>query len=143
VWIAFAVVIGNWGVLWSARLDPEWPALRVLGWLLSTSSLYAFCVFVLPEVGTSRPLDLKKFHESEGRRYILMHNIFVVAAIVLLVAVIGITPSQTLNLASALLALAFGIVALLTRGQPQFAASVAVAILATAFMATNINILTG
>jgi hypothetical protein len=130
VWIAFAVVIGNWGVLWSARLDPEWPALRVLGWLLS-------------EVGTSRPLDLKKFHESEGRRYILMHNIFVVAAIVLLVAVIGITPSQTLNLASALLALAFGIVALLTRGQPQFAASVAVAILATAFMATNINILTG
>ena len=142
LWVAFAVVIGNWGALWGARLEPEWPALRVLAWITSMTSLYAFCALVVPEVERGVPLDLAEFHEREGRRYIIAHNVFALLAILLVVVVSGVGPDSMRNLVPASVALGLGMVALVTRGRAQVAVSVLLAILAAAFMIMNIGILT-
>ena len=141
MWIAFAVVLGNWGALWGARLDPDWPALRVLAWLTSMTALYAFCALVVPEVEERRSLNLKAFHEREGWRYIMAHNIFAVLAIILVVALSGINFGSLRNLLPPMAALALGLIALKTRGRPQLVASALVALVATGFMVASISIL--
>jgi len=143
VWIAFAVVIGNWGALWEARLDPDWPPLRVLGWLISMTSLYTFCTLVIPEVVRGAALNLKEFHDREGRRYIIAHNVFAVLAILLVLLITGITSPAWDLLVPPVVAFALGTAALLTRGWPQLLASILVAILAGVFMLANIDIVAG
>lgn len=142
IWIgiAFAVVIGNWGALWSARLEPDWPSYRVLAWVASMTSLYAFCALVVPEIERGTPLNLRAFHAREGSRYIIAHNSFALLAVVLVVTISGITPESLRNLVPASVALALGIAALLTKGAWQLTASILVAIVATAFMLANINL---
>jgi hypothetical protein len=140
IWIAFAVLIGNWGALWGVRADPDWPPLRVLGWLMSMTSLYAFCALVIPDVDRGTALNLKAFHEREGRRYILAHNVFAALAVFLVLLIsAGVSPPWGLLLPP-IGAFALGVAALLLRGRPQFAATVLVAVLATLFMLANINI---
>jgi hypothetical protein len=141
VWVAFAVVVGNWGALWGARLDPHWPALRVLAWLTSMTSLYAFCALVLPEAEDKNALNLAEFHEREGARYIIAHNVFALIALLLVVTIGGVAHSPLRNILSPIAALALGTAALLTKGRLQLAASLLLAILATGFMISSISIL--
>ena len=137
--VAFAVVIGNWGALWGARLDPEWPPLRVLAWVTSMTSLYAFCALVVPEVERGTPLNLQQFHEQEGRRYIIAHNIFALIALSLVVVLSGVNEQSARNILAPIIAFGFGTVALLTRGRTQLAATVGVALVAFAFMIGSIS----
>ena len=143
VWIAFAVVVGNWGALWTARADPDWPAIRILAWLGSMTSLYAFCALVVPEVDRDTPLNLKEFHEREGRRYIIAHNFFALVALALVLALDGIMADSIVSVGSAAVALGLGTAALFTRGRPQLVITIVLAILAAMFMLANINILAG
>ncbi len=141
VWVAFAVVIGNWGALWDARTEPDWPAIRILAWLGSMTSLYAFCALVVPEVDRGAPLNLQEFHEREGRRYIIAHNAFALLALGLVLVLDGITPQSMVNVVSPLVAFGLGMAALLTRGRPQLIVSILLAILASLFMLANISTL--
>ncbi|HET9355861.1 MAG TPA: hypothetical protein VFO42_06825 [Sphingomicrobium sp.] len=141
IWTAFAIVLGNWGALWGARLDPDWPLIRVFGWLVSMTSLYAFCALVVPETEGSAPLDLKDFHERESRRYITAHNIFTLVAILVLLALSGVTAGAVPTIVFPFVALVLGIAALRSRGRLQLAASALTAVLATLFMVTRINLL--
>ena len=141
VWVAFAVVIGNWGALWGARIDPDWPPLRVLAWLTSMTSLYAFCALVIPEVEQRKPLDLNAFHESEGRRYIIAHNVFAILAFVLVLSITGINAASMRHLIPSVAAFGIGTIALLTRGRPQLIATIALAVMALGFMIANLSIL--
>ncbi len=143
LWIAFAVVIGNWGTLWGARIDPDWYPARVLAWMASMTSLYAFCALVVPDVRSDAQLDLTEFHEQESPRYILAHNLFALVALVLVVAVAGVTPDSAGKLAPASFAFAVGTVAWLTRGRLQLAASALLAGSAAIFMVVNIGIVAG
>ena len=140
MWIAFAVVIGNWGTLWAARIDPDWQPARVLAWMASMTGLYAFCALVVPEVERDAKLNLTEFHEREGARYILAHNLFALLAIVLVVTVAGVTPDTADKLVPAIFALVVGTVAWLTRGRLQLAASILLAVSAAIFMVLNIGI---
>ena len=141
VWIAFAVVVGNWGALWGARVDPDWPAIRILAWLGSMTSLYAFCALVVPEVDSGSSLNLKEFHEREGRRYIIAHNFFALLALALVLALDGIMAESIFNVGSATVAFALGTAAYFMRGRPQLIISIVLAMLAATFMLANINIL--
>ena len=143
VWVAFAVVVGNWGALWGARADPDWPAVRILAWIGSMTSLYAFCALVVPEVERETPLNLKEFHEREGRRYIIAHNFFALVALALVLALDGIVAESIVNVGSAVVAFGLGMAAYFTRGRPQLVITLLLAILATTFMLANINILAG
>jgi hypothetical protein len=141
MWIAFAVVIGNWGALWGVRVDPDWPPLRVLGWLTSMTSLYAFCALVVPEVERGTQLNLKDFHEREGRLYIIAHNVFSALAICLVLLISGLSLDRMHLLLPPIGALALGMIALFTRGRLQLVVSILLAILATSFMLRNITII--
>lgn len=139
VWTAFAVVIANWGAFWGTQGDPDWPPLRVIAWITSMTSLYAFCALVIPDVARDT-LNLREFHEREGRRYIIAHNLFAALAIVLVLAISGIRPDPIFNLIAPIIALVMGSAALFTRGRAQLAASILVAMLASLFMLSSIDI---
>ena len=141
LWIAFAVLMGNWGALWGYRELSEWPAIRVLAWLTSMTSLYAFCELVVPEVESGKPLNLRAFHEGERRRYILAHNFFAGLAFTLVIAISGLTSASMRMFVPPLVALALGMAALLARGRAELIATVLVAAVATTFMLMNMNIL--
>ena len=141
VWVAFAVVVGNWGALWGARADPDWPAVRILAWIVSMTSLYAFCALVVPEVEGKTPLNLKEFHDREARRYIIAHNVFALVALSLVLALDGIVADSLINIGSAFVAFGLGTAAYFARGRPQLVISLLLAMLATMFMLANINIL--
>lgn len=143
IWVAFAVVLGNWGALWGSRGDLEWPAVRVLAWLTAMTSLYAFSALVIPEVERGEPLDLGEFHEREGRRYMIAHNLFAALSIVLILLVRGLTDVAAYDLMPPITAFFLGILAIRTRGRTQLAVSVLIALLALMFMVSNIGILTG
>jgi len=140
MWVAFALVIGNWGGLWHARAYPLWPTPRVLVWVAAMTSLYAFSALVVPETSSSRPLNLRLFHESEGRKYILAHNLFALLAIPVLL--LEHAPNSGIDdFLPAIVAFALGTVAFLTRGRVQLMTSLLVAVLATAYMVTKTSII--
>lgn len=141
MWIAFAVVIGHWGTLWGARIDPDWYPSRVLAWMASMTGLYAFCALVVPDVESNTQLNLREFHERESPRYILAHNLFALLAIMLVVMVAGISQDSAGKLVPAAFALIVGTVAWLSRGRLQLAASALLAVSAAIFMVLNIGIL--
>ena len=138
VWVAFAVVVGNWAALWGTQDQPQWPAIRVLAWLVSMTSLYAFCALVIPDADDGTPLDLTEFHERESRRYILAHNLFALVSAVMTILVSGFTAHSTLFLVPALLAVLFGTAALLTRGRAQLIATIPSVLLALGYMLINV-----
>jgi hypothetical protein len=140
VWVAFALVIGNWGALWDARSYPDWPALRVLVWLTALTSLYAFCALVVPEVNSGTPLNLTEFHQRDSRRYIIAHNLFALLSIPVLVTQ-QVVSASLLDFIPAIIAFILGTVALFTRGRIQFVASLLVLVVATTYMLTKIDIL--
>ena len=129
VWVAFAVVIGNWGVLWGARLDPNWPSLRVFAWLTAMTSLYAFCALVVPDVDGDKAVNLNEFHEHEGRRYIIAHMSLPCAVLMMRRSAAPLTRRRFSSLQSLLLRSA---PRPSYRGRPQLSV-VLVAILATIF----------
>lgn len=140
MWVAFVVVIGNWGALWSVRLEADWPAFRVLAWLTSMTTLYAFCALVVPDVEPGTALNLQEFHERDGKRYIIVHNLFAVIAM-FLVLTLGSPSAQPWLFLPPVAALALGTVALVTRGRVQLASSILLALMATAFMLSNVSVL--
>ena len=141
MWIAFAVVVGNLGALWQVGGHPDWPNYRVLAWIASMTALYAFCTLVVPEVHRGEPLDLAEFHEREGRRYIVAHNVFTVVALVMVSTISGVDSESARNLVPAALGLGLGLAALFTRGTAQLAISGVLAVMATGFMLANLSIL--
>lgn len=140
IWVAFAVVIGNWGSLWNERNTPDWHAFRLFVWLLSMASLYAFCALVIPDFEQHSRLSLKEFHRRDGRRYIIAHNLFALMSMLLLVVEGDVTPQTALRFVPPVAAFAFGTAAFFTRGRAQFAASIPLALLAAFFMFSNIDI---
>jgi len=104
-------------------------------------SLYAFCALVVPEVERGKRLNLHDFHEREGRRYIIAHNLFALMALLLVLALNGVTAASLSFLLPSAVALALGTVALLTRGRVQIAATIPLAILALIYMIVNLNLL--
>ena len=141
MWVAFAVVVGNWGALWGAQADPDWPAMRILAWLASMTSLYAFCALVIPEAEPGKTLNLQQFHERDGRRYMIAHNVFALLALLLVVTLGGALAQSPANIVAPLVAFLLGMAALLTRGRWQLAVTFLLAILATVFMIANISLL--
>ena len=105
--------------------------------------LYAFCALVIPEVDADRPLDLNDFHERQGRRYIIAHNVFALLAVILVILVSGITTESRQLLLPPAVAFVFGTVALLTSGRIQLLATIPVAILALGFMFVNVDNVAG
>ena len=141
MWTGFAVLMGNWGALWDYRQLAEWPAIRVLAWLTSMTCLYAFCELVVPEVRSGEPLNLRDFHQQQRGRYILAHNVFAGLALILVLAISGVTPQSLRLFIPPIIAFVLGMTALLTRGRIELLATMAVAIVATGFMLMNIDIL--
>src|SRR5687767_14440006 len=141
VWVDFAVVIGNWGAMWGAGRDLDWSAARVLARFTSLTILYGFCALVIPEVTRGTLLDLKQFHEREGRRYMIAHNVFAGVAILFILALGGATAEGLREAIPPAIAFMLGMTALLTRGRVQLTATILLALLATAFMLINISIL--
>lgn len=76
VWTAFALVVANWASYWSQR-DQSWTAQSLLISLILMVSLYAFSALVIPEASPEdTTIDLRAFHESEGKRYIAAQVVF-------------------------------------------------------------------
>lgn len=139
LWTAFALVIANWGGLWHAQTNPLWPAPRVLVWVAAMTSLYAFSALVVPQTSPSHGLSLRSFHESEGRKYILAHNLFALLAIPVLLT--EHAPNGGFqDFLPAMAAFALGTVAFFTRGRIQLVTSLLVAGLATAYMVSKTSI---
>lgn len=143
IWIAFALVVGNWGALWRTQGDPSWPTIRVFAWLISMTSLYAFCALVIPEIDRDRPFDSTDFHEREGRRYIIAHNVFALLASVMAILVSGISAESRNYLFPSSIAFVLGTVALLTRGRAQTVATLPIALLAAGYMFVNVDNIAG
>lgn len=141
IWVAFAVVIGNWGSLWGERSISDWHAFRLFVWLVSMASLYAFCALVIPDFEQGQRLSLKKFHERDAPGYIIAHNVFALMAILLLIAQGDFARQSALKFAPPVIAFALGTVAFFTRGRSQLAASILLSLLAVVFMFANISIL--
>jgi hypothetical protein len=133
IWVAFAVVLGNWAALWTQRTVPDWHAFRLLSWLLSMTSIYAFCALVIPDFEQATRLSLKEFHERESHRYIIAHNIVALMFTVLLVEVQGALTLQLL-ISHPVIAFALGTVAFFTRGRVQLAATILLALLVGEFL---------
>jgi hypothetical protein len=141
IWVAFAVVVGNWGSLWNERAAPDWYSFRLFIWLVSMASLYAFCALVIPDFEQHDRLNLEEFHERDGPRYIIAHNVFALMSMLLLVVQGDFTRQGAPRFAPAVLAFALGTIAFFTWGRAQLAASTLLALLAVGFMFVNINIL--
>lgn len=140
MWIAFALVIGNWGALWGVRLDPDWTPLRVIAWLIPMISLFACADLVVPEVEPGKSLNLKEFHEREGRRYIIAHIVFAMLVFFLVLQIAGGSGYSMHLLFPPIAAFTLSTAALLTRSRAQFVVSLMLAIFATWFMTARINI---
>lgn len=141
VWVAFAVVVGNWGSLWSERTQSEWHPAHLFVSLVAMVSLYAFCALVVPDFEQGVPLNLKEFHERDGTRYIIAHNVFAILSALMLALEVHIAPQSAVMFAPPVIAFALGTAALLTRGRARLLASILLAMLAFAYMFTHIDIL--
>jgi hypothetical protein len=139
IWVAFAVVIGNWGSLWGERAAPDWNPVHLVAWIASMASLYAFCALVIPDFELGSRLSLKEFHRQEAPRYIIAHNVFALMAILLIVAQ-SVARPHALAFAPPTVALALGTAAFFTRGRAQLVASVLLSLLALVFMFAHLNI---
>lgn len=83
IWIAFALLIGNWASYWEMRSVESWPAWAVLLIVANFTIQYIFCVLVTPETPDEGNLDLEEFHVREHRRYIFALIALLVASLVL------------------------------------------------------------
>jgi hypothetical protein len=70
VWVAFAIVIGNWQSQWGLRDLAVWPAWSVLLLIATALAQFVFCAFVTPEVSADTDIDLNEFHTRERKRFI-------------------------------------------------------------------------
>ena len=71
-WTAMALMLllGNWAAFWGMRGIQSWSALDVLTPLVFVGVLYAFCDLVVPdEPEDGETLDLRDYHDRQGRRY--------------------------------------------------------------------------
>ena len=83
--IAFMLLIGNWAAFWRQHATTEWGALDVLLQLVFLSVLYVLCDLVMPDMPAGDEiLDLRVFHERQGKRYVLAQMLFAALAILLI-----------------------------------------------------------
>ena len=113
---AFGALVGNWAAFWRLREMQSWSALDVLSPLLFVSVLYAFCDLVMPqEPKEGQILDLRRYHELQGRRYKTMQLVFSLLALGV-IAERGVGFSDWLTASRfALIAATCSVVALWTR----------------------------
>jgi hypothetical protein len=83
--MAFMLLIGNWAQFWRFHDAGAWSPLDVLGPLVFVGVLYAFCDLVMPEEPKEgQELDLRDYHQRQGRRYKTMQLAFSVLAMLVI-----------------------------------------------------------
>jgi hypothetical protein len=83
--MAFMLLIGNWAQFWRLHAATTWSPLDVLGPLVFVGVLYAFCDLVMPEEPKDgQLLDLRDYHQHQGRRYKTMQLAFSVLAMLVI-----------------------------------------------------------
>lgn len=139
---AFMVLIGNWAAFWRSHDVTSWTVLDVLIPLVFVSVLYAFCDLVMPDKPAGHEvLDLRVYHDREGKRYKLLQLIFACLALLLLA-------HRSHGFAEWLGASKFAIVAALIGGLALVARKVwldtltaaALTLLGMTFMVTNLRL---
>jgi hypothetical protein len=83
IWIAFALLIGNWASSWEMRSVVSWPSWAVLVILANFTIQYVFCALVTPETVETSDLDLEEFHARQRHLYISALVALLVASLVL------------------------------------------------------------
>ena len=83
--VAFCILIGNWAAFWRMRELQTWSALSVLTPLVFVGVLYAFCDLVMAdEPRQGQMLDLRQYHEQQGRRYKTVQLLFSLLALMVI-----------------------------------------------------------
>ena len=117
-WTAMALMLllGNWAAFWQMRGISDWSGSEALVPLLFVSVLYAFCDLVMPEEPRDGSvLDLRAYHEHQGRRYKMLQLAFSVLAILVIARRSPSLLDGLSNSGFALVAATCSIVALRTR----------------------------
>lgn len=117
-WTAMALMLllGNWAAFWQMRGIRDWSGSQALIPLLFVSVLYAFCDLVMPEEPRDgNVLDLRAYHERQGRRYKTLQLVFSALAILVIARRSSSIAEWLSNSGFALVAAASSFVALRTR----------------------------
>ena len=139
--MAFMLLLGNWAQFWRFHGTESWGPLDVLIPLVFVGVLYAFCDLVVPEEPKQgEVLDLRDYHERQGRRYKTMQLAFSVLAL-LVIARSSSDFGQWLAASGfALIASACTLVALRTRRVwLDTAAAIVLVLIAPVFMWLNLR----
>lgn len=143
--MAFMLLIGNWAQFWRFHGATAWRPLDVLGPLVFVGVLYAFCDLVLPEEPKAgEAVDLRQYHQHEGRRYKAMQLAFSVLATLVIARDTSSFGQWLAASGFALVAAACTAVALWTRRVwLDTAAAVVLVLMAPVFMWMNLTGLSG
>ncbi|MFL6591145.1 MAG: hypothetical protein ACJ8GK_00340 [Luteimonas sp.] len=82
---AFMLLIGNWAAFWRQHATTGWGGLDILLQLVFLGVLYVFCDLVMPDMPAGDEiLDLRVFHERQGKRYVVAQTLFAALAMLLI-----------------------------------------------------------
>lgn len=139
--VGFMILIGNWASFWQQRNIQSWGALDILVPLIFIGVLYAFCDLLMPDMpGEGGSLDLREYHASHGRRYVMTHLVFASLAMLVIARNAGSFEQWLGASRFALVAAAASTVALFTRrAWLDTAAATLLALLAVLFMWTRLE----
>jgi hypothetical protein len=141
--MAFMLLLGNWAQFWRFHDIGAWGVPDVLIPLLFVGVLYAFCDLVMPgEPKEGQVLDLREYHERQGRRYKTMQLAFSVMAMLVVARSTGSLERWFTASSFAMVAAACTILALRTRRVwLDTAAAVVLVLMAPVFMWLNLTTL--
>ena len=139
--MAFMLLLGNWAQFWRFHDTDSWGPLDVLIPLVFVGVLYAFCDLVVPEEPKQgEVLDLRDYHERQGRRYKTMQLAFSVLALLVIARSSSDFGKWFAASGFALIASACTLVALRTRRVwLDTAAAIVLVLIAPVFMWLNLK----
>ena len=146
IWIAFALLIGNWAASWEMRSVVSWPSWAVLVILANFTIQYVFCALVTPERMETDNLDLEEFHTRQRHLYISALVALLLASLVLNFTLGGSNFYQSwwrdsvLTLAVLILSL---IALFVNARRAQIACATLIAGLSTYYMVVACNVVAG
>lgn len=143
--MAFMLLVGNWAQFWHFHGIQAWSVLNVLSPLVFVGVLYAFCDLVMPEEPKEgQALDLRDYHERQGRRYKTMQLVFSLLALLVIAQSSSSFGNWLAASGFALIAATCTIIALRThRVWLDTAAAVVLVAMAPAFLWLNLQGLSG
>ena len=62
-------IVAWWLSLWDLRAEPSWPMSTVLVFFVVACLLYLLARLVSPPIPQDGPVDLRLYHQQEGRKY--------------------------------------------------------------------------